>query len=186
MGKVKSSADKPQAAAIPDGKLATEQWLALSRAYIEAHGGAAFVIRNAEPKSPGRPTPAEWLAWMAWFDRRGIATAFVRQFGVQTTPSQWPHEFDPSEPLADPLWEFPRKAVIGQQDRTRVGAMFAELQRKLDTPLGARPTAPVVATPLSPQAALDALAESYRASPATLSPEALAGFEREIFHEARS
>ena len=58
-----------------------------------------FVIRGfdgdkGESETKQRATDAEWIAWLRYFEAKGIPTAFMRKHGEATVPCRWPEDFD--------------------------------------------------------------------------------------------
>jgi hypothetical protein len=117
-----------------------------------------FVIRNQEPKVAGPATPAEWHAWMIYFEDHGISTKFIREYGIATVPTQWPEDFEAGREESDRYWTFPPPRAYDPYMRQRVAALFASLARSIDPgpdPRGRR------SQPQTPQEAADALTAGF-------------------------
>src|SRR5215472_3106784 len=67
--------------------IAAETYVAHAQAYIRSHGGLGPYIHDDDPR---------WLAWMAYLDRIGVKTRYVRSRGAMTVPADWPLQFDPT------------------------------------------------------------------------------------------
>lgn len=102
-----------------------ENWVALASASIRAQGGQGFVIRNDTPELAGAATPAEWHAWMLYFEDHGIATKYLRFHGVGTVPTRWPEEFDLTREPSDKTWRFPPRAFDPAMRRRVLGLGLA-------------------------------------------------------------
>jgi hypothetical protein len=144
-------------------------WGEVFGAAIRARGGVGFVIRNQEPKIAGPATPAEWHAWMIYFEDHGISTRFMRSYGVATVPTQWPEDFEAGREESDRGWQFPPRPSYDPYMRARVARLFRELAHSIDPGLDAREHR---RRPQTPQEAAEALAGGFPhlKGPVTLSP----------------
>ena len=109
-----------------------QNWGVVFGEAIRARGGMGFVIRNQEPKVAGPATPAEWHAWMVYFEDHAILTRFMREYGIVTVPVQWPEDFEAGREDCDRYWQFPATRGYDPNMRERVGALFAELAKSID------------------------------------------------------
>ena len=71
----------------------------VDRACYFLSGREGFVIRGfdgekGEAETKQRATDAEWIAWLRYFEAKGIPTAFMRRHGEGTVPCRWPEDFD--------------------------------------------------------------------------------------------
>jgi hypothetical protein len=137
MGKLKDSIAKPHA----DAPITKANYVQRAQDFVKAHGDEGFVIRwkVAERRGSnveGDFTPGQWRAWLAYYDRIGLPTTYLRQHGVGTTPAEWPEDFDPNAPPSDKGWappieeyEFP--LAHREMMRQRIGGLFRDLSRSL-------------------------------------------------------
>ncbi len=156
-----------------NGPVDSSNFVRMDQAAIRAQGGQGFVIRNEAPKNGGASTPAEWHAWMIYFEDHGIPTRFMRTHGVATVPKQWPEDFDLTRETSERGWRFPPPPAYDPTMKTRVAALFRDLARSIDPgpdPRGRR------RQPQTPQEAADVLAAGFPdlRGPVTLSPAARA------------
>ncbi len=156
-----------------NGPVDSSNFVRMAQAAIRAQGGQGFVIRNEAPKNGGASTPAEWHAWMVYFEDHGIPTRFMRVHGVATVPKQWPEDFDLTRETSERGWRFPPPPAYDPTMKTRVAALFRDLARSIDPrpdPRGRR------RQPQTPQEAAGALAAGFPhlRGPVTLSPAARA------------
>ena len=113
-------------------KINNANWGIVFGEAIRARGGMGFVIRNQEPKVAGSATPAEWHAWMVYFEDHAISTRFMREYGIATVPVQWPEDFEAGREDSDRYWQFPATRTYDPNMRERVGTLFAELAKSID------------------------------------------------------
>ena len=71
----------------------------VDRACYFLSGREGFVIRGfdgdkGEAETKQRATDAEWVAWLRYFEAKGIKTAFMVSHGEATVPCRWPEDFD--------------------------------------------------------------------------------------------
>ncbi len=126
MRKMQTRSDSSGARSTPTGaEINNQNWVALASASIRAQGGQGFVIRNEAPKLAGPATPAEWHAWMLYFEDHGIATKYLRFHGVGTVPTRWPEEFDLTREPSDKTWRFPPRAFDPAMRRRVLGLGLA-------------------------------------------------------------
>ena len=156
-----------------NGPVDSSNFVRMAQAAIRAQGGQGFVIRNEAPKDGGASTPAEWHAWLIYFEDHGVPTKFMRVHGVATVPKQWPEDFDLTRETSDRGWRFPPPPAYDPTMKTRVAALFRDLARSVDPgpdPRGRR------RQPQTPPEAADALAAGFPhlRGPVTLSPAARA------------
>ena len=123
--KKRSPSSTNSAPPISPGSVTRENWVALASASIRAQGGQGFVIRNDTPELAGPATPAEWHAWMLYFEDHGIATKYLRFHGVGTVPTRWPEEFDLTREPSDKTWRFPPRAFDPAMRRRVLGLGLA-------------------------------------------------------------
>ena len=155
------------------GPVDSSNFVRMAQAASRAQGGQGFVIRNEAPKDGGAPTPAEWHAWMVYFEDHGVPTRFMRVHGVATVPKQWPEDFDLTRETSDRGWRFPPRPAYDPTMKTRVAALFHDLARSIDP--GPDPRRPRRGRE-TPQEAVGALANGFPhlRGPVTLSPAARA------------
>ena len=110
--------------------ITAENYLDRASAYCVGTG-KAFVIRavegNGGERVTGEPaTDAQWLAWMAYFDAKGIGHVYARGRGLTTVPCEWPEDFDAEAPLSDrnAMLPRPRRAQVS---KGRIAGLFARL-----------------------------------------------------------
>ena len=109
--------------------------------YVKSHGGEGFVIRwklgeRRGANINGDFTPAQWRAWMVYYDHIGLPTVLLRRHGVGTTPTEWPEDFDPATPSSDKGWappieEFEFSLTHREMMRQRIGGLFRDLSKSL-------------------------------------------------------
>jgi hypothetical protein len=95
--KPKTSPPKP----IKSGPITAQNYTERAIAWIQQNGGEGFVIRselgeNGAKATKEPATPDEWNAWQLYYKIKNIPCAYRQKHGVDTTPTQWPDEFDPS------------------------------------------------------------------------------------------
>jgi hypothetical protein len=124
-----------------DAPITKANYVQRAQDFVKMHGGEGFVIRWKVTERRGSNvegdfTPAQWRAWLAYYDRIGLPTTYLRQHGVGTAPAEWPEDFDPTVARSDKGWappieeyEFP----LAYQDimRQRIGGLFRDLSRSL-------------------------------------------------------
>ena len=117
---------------------------AQAKAFVKANGGAGFIIRAFEGEkgsiqSKQSATPAQWAAWMAYFQAKGIKHAFAKQRGMTTVPAEWPHQFDGQWVIeTPPPLSPPRTEYVSPERRKQLAAMLRG---------SVAASAPVAATP---------------------------------------
>jgi len=117
---------------------------AQAKAHAKANGGVGFVIRAFEGEkgsiqSKQLATPAQWSAWMAYFDAKGIPSKFARKRGMTTVPAEWPHQFDGQWVIeTPPPLQPPRTEYVSPERRKQLAAMLRG---------SVAASAPVAATP---------------------------------------
>jgi hypothetical protein len=103
-----------------------------------------FVIRAYEGEQGSLATklpatPAQWTAWMAYFQAKGIKHAFAKQRGMTTVPAEWPHQFDGQWVIeTPPPLSPPRTEYVSPERRKQLAAMLRG---------SVAASAPVAATP---------------------------------------
>ena len=162
-----------------NGPVDASNFARMAQASIRAQGGQGFVIRNEAPKDGGAPTPAEWHAWMVYFEDHGVPTRFMRVHGVATVPKQWPEDFDLTRETSDRWWKFPSERAHDPYMRQRVAALFKELARSVDPGLDPRSRRQ---RPQTRPEAIQAVADGFPhlRGPLTLSKRLAATFRKEI------
>lgn len=163
-----------------DDPITAENYVERARAFVRAKGddGEGFVIRayegergSLETEEPA--TPAQWSAWMAYFEAKRIAYRVARKRGMTTVPAEWPHQFDPGWPFnAPPPIDPPRAKPYVPDWRNKELVEMMQAAAGLSTPQGRRrgPDARD-AKGTTPDERLEALRASYAAEPTTMSPE---------------
>jgi hypothetical protein len=162
-----------------NGPVDASNFARMAQASIRAQGGQGFVIRNEAPKDGGAPTPAEWHAWMVYFEDHGVPTRFMRVHGVATVPKQWPEDFDLTRETSDRWWKFPSERAHDPYMRQRVAALFKELARSVDPGLDPRSRRQ---RPQTRPEAIQAVADGFPhlRGPLTLSKRLAETFRKEI------
>jgi hypothetical protein len=164
-----------------DGPITRDNYVARFAAYARAHGDKWHLIRSDQAKTPGRETPAQWLAWLEWFFRHGIPHRFAHLHGVATVPAEWPEEFYPAADFSDRFAEFPASEIVSPERRAEMGARLRKLAADLEPSLLHRPKGRVFASPeemLADTAARMAAKAPVKASPALLATLGLSPIER--------
>ena len=107
----------------PQSDLTRENWADRAKAFIATKGQDAlgFVCSNGE-RTQYPATDAQWLAWLAWFESKGIPTAAKRAHGLFTVPTEWPEDFDAQCALADRSARLPFRSVPIDPDRADTAA----------------------------------------------------------------
>lgn len=170
--------DKPRGGssnspAVARTDITKENYLERAKAFAVARG-AGYVIRAIEGEKGSaatgeRATEPQWLAWMAYFDMKGIEAVFTQAYGVMTVPCEWPEDFDLVAETSD------RRALIHRKrdgSTTRHVGIFDGLQRNMMVVASAKPRRrgdPNSSAPKREPMPAE-LAEKYRANPITLSP----------------
>lgn len=121
-----------QTGSSPTGSVTARNFLEMATQSIRTRGGEGFVIRSDEAHDRGAATPAEWHAWMQYFEDRGIPLSFARKAGLATVPTRWPEEFDLSAEPSDYYWQFPPRQPVDPYMRARVAELFCGLQRAVE------------------------------------------------------
>ena len=84
-------------------------------------------------------TPAQWTAWMAYFEAKRIKFSFARKRGMTTVPAEWPHQFDGQWVIeTPPPLQPPRTEYVSPERRKQLAAMLRA---------SVAASAPVAATP---------------------------------------
>ena len=104
-------------------------------------GRDGFVIRaidgaKGSMSSREEPTEAQWIAWVRYFDGKGLKRAFLIEHGLGTVPTEWPEDFDLEWPTSDREARLPRRIVAYDPDR----AETANRVRQATAHMTAKPT----------------------------------------------
>ena len=107
----------------PQTDITRDNWADRAKAVIASKGQDAtgFVCSNGS-KSQYPATDAQWLAWLSWFEDRGIPTAAKRVHGIFTVPTEWPEDFDVQCALSDKTARLPYRSVPVDPDRAETAA----------------------------------------------------------------
>ena len=153
----------------PATGITSENYGVRAKAFIAAREGSSFVIRAIEGQKGSEITrePAtepQWVAWMRYFEHKGIRAVFAVFHGLCTVPAEWPEDFDAEAGIRDRQALIPRKPsrYLDFDFGRRTLGMSADLARKLEAigrPAPRRKNHPVMAE--------DALRE-YGAQPLTV------------------
>jgi len=152
---------------VKGGPITADNYKDLAMAHARFRG-AGYVIRGLEGTdgalaSCKPPTEAQWVAWMAYFETKGIPHGFALARGMTTVPCEWPEDFDVDWPKSDRHAMIHRRP-IALHTQARVAAMMRELADKLTEGFAAP------SPRFKPRAPEDAAAD-YVNRPATLSSE---------------
>ena len=159
MRKSQTRSDSSGARSTPTGaEINNQNWGVVFGAAIRARDGMGFVIRNQEPKVAGPATPAEWHAWMIYFEDHGISTKFISEYGIATVPTQWPEDFEAGREESDRWWQFPPLPAYDPYMRQRVASLFKELARSIDPGLDPKTR---LRRPETREEAEDAIADGF-------------------------
>lgn len=109
-----------------DSPFTAENYLDRAKAHAR---GKWVVIRNERATDKGVQTPAQWLAWMAWFASSGMPTAFKEAHGMVTVPAAWPEDFDYLSRASDRAAVFDRNRDPDWGDRVRGTGAVADDER---------------------------------------------------------
>jgi hypothetical protein len=184
MAKMKSSAGADGAlattSAVATSGITAENYLERAGAFMKLAGGGFVILAidgdHGQARTQQPATQPQWVAWMAWFDRKRIARGYATQAGQQTVPCEWPESFDLECAISDRgarLWA-PQEAPIGPRDAARLQGLLEGLRSAPRRDRG-------LARPRDQRGAADAareaehrLASTDWSSPVTLSAEAKA------------
>jgi hypothetical protein len=156
----------------PSGGITAENYLERAKGFVGAHGNAGFVIRALDGPdghfaTKQLATEAQWIAWMRYFESKGISHAYLRRRGMGTVPAEWPESFDLEAPTSDRMDRLPRRAPFKDPEMCRrLAVLFRGVAMEMDLPRGKpawREREP--ARRLSPEE----LAASWRDNPVQLS-----------------
>ena len=129
MGKLKSTWQGPAARPTPQTGITAQNYTDCAKAYLA--GGEGYIIRALEGTDGALakrlpPTEGPWIAWMIWFEEKGIATEVATERGMTTVPCSWPEDFDAEASASERTARLPSPPVR-MADRAKV----AQLIRKL-------------------------------------------------------
>lgn len=135
--------------------------------FMRAKGGFGFVVRWKHRE--GEQTPAQWKAWLDYFEQIRLPTAWLRKQTIFAVPCEWPEDFDLNASLSDKGWAPPLARdefdpVHQAAMRQRVGKLFRELARSISSALDPHARK----RPPSRAEALAALSEGFPAMKAPL------------------
>lgn len=81
----------------PVAGVTAETYATKALAFMQANGGAGFVICIRQRQIGAETFPArprQWAAWVSYFRRLGKRVWCAESQGHYTVPAEWPHEFD--------------------------------------------------------------------------------------------
>jgi hypothetical protein len=121
----------------PEIGVTAENYLDQARAFVR-RAGEGFVIRAIDGKKGSRnsrdpATEAEWIAWLRYFDAKGIPSTFLVDHGLGTVPTRWPEDFDAEAPTSDRFASLPKRSnreMLAMREFVAplVGALNARVQ----------------------------------------------------------
>ena len=164
--------DKPKAAPMvgPIAGVNGDNYADFAKAFIGSKG--AGVVVHA-PGESGH-NPAQWQAWMAYFDHLGgRKLATYSKLKRITVPAEWPDDFDVEVPVSD---RSPRPRYGAPKDPDRKGTAdwvrrrVEEAQRATKFP--SDPRRPDWRAPSQAPRTPEDVAAEYAENPVKLSPEA--------------
>jgi hypothetical protein len=158
-----------------DGPITAQNYEERAIAFVRMNGGEGFVIRaycgpkgSLESKFPA--TPAQWGAWMEYFDAKGIKRKFAVAHGMATVPAEWPYLFDlecPSWVKEAPSIMPPKLAPVSPERRKEL----ADMLRRVVAEKNVAALQPVM-TQAEREASLEA---RYAADPVKFGPALIGG-----------
>ena len=102
----KRSADSGEFRPGPSTGISAENYVDRAKSFIHGNGGSGFVIRaiegsngSAATKQPA--TEAQWIAWIEYFEAKGIPHRYLEANGMATVPGEWPEFFDAAAQFSD-------------------------------------------------------------------------------------
>lgn len=113
--------------------ITAENYTERACSFLATRGTEGFPIRAIDGShgstSVAQPaTEPQWLAWMAYFDKKGVKCAFLRKRGWGMVPCEWPEDFDHDCRASDRLARLPRHQLYhGPIPKARWKSLLGEI-----------------------------------------------------------